>query len=307
MGSTVMQKWDVGVDRYLVHMQVERGLGRLTLEAYGRDLRGFSRFMIDRKQPPGGVQTEDVRAYLEHLAALGLSPRSRARGLSAVRGFYRFAVLQLGIEHNPAEVLKSPKPVAALPSVLSATDVRTLLAAPDVSTCLGLRDAAMLCVLYGAGLRVSELVGLRLGQLNDREGWLRVTGKGNRERVVPVADAVCALVQQWCASGRPLWVKEGARQPGESALFVTERGTGMTRQTFWRRIRHYASASGIAGKVSPHTLRHSFATHLVRGGADLRAVQTLLGHSDVTTTQIYTHVAAEHLRVLHATYHPRAV
>lgn len=296
---TALADDDRWVDLYLAHLQVERGLGARTLSAYASDLRSFR-----AKLGPGAtLATLDPGGVSGALAALsrtGLSARSQARLVSTLRGFYRFARDEGYCRNNPFALIRSPKIVRRLPGLLSAEEVLRLLAAPDPSQPRGLRDAAMLHAMYAAGLRVSELVGLKLGDLNLEHGYLSAFGKGRKRRVVPLGAPACDAIARYLNEARGRWA--GAN---ERCVFVSERGTGLTRQAFWKNIRAYGAAAGITKRLTPHTLRHSFATHLLEGGADLRVVQTLLGHSDIATTQIYTHVSAQRLRDLHARCHPR--
>jgi integrase/recombinase XerD len=237
------------------------------------------------------------------LAALrdaGLSTRSQARFLSSLRGLYKHLVREELISNNPLDLLDSPKISRKLPSLLSGPEVLRLLAAPDVNDPRGMRDAAMLHTLYASGLRVSELVQLRLRDVDLRAGVLSAFGKGSKRRLVPIGAFAISAVEAYLGAVRGKWAK-----PRETRLFVTQRGTGMTRQAFWKNLKRYSVVAGIPRRVSPHMLRHSFATHMLEGGADLRVVQTLLGHTDISTTQVYTHVSVEHLRRLHQRFHPR--
>jgi integrase/recombinase XerD len=241
---------------------------------------------------------------MEHLGwriGKGYQARSTARLLSCLRGFYRHALRQNLIAQDPTLDIALPKMGRPLPKALSEADVEALLAAPDVEDSLGLRDRCMLEVLYACGLRVSELTGLRLDQLNLRQGVVRVTGKGSKERLVPLGEEALSWIERYLREGRAVLL---SGQAGD-IVFPSRRGTEMTRQTFWHRIKLHASQAGIRGTLSPHTMRHAFATHLLNHGADLRVVQMLLGHSDLSTTQIYTHVARQRLRDLHASHHPR--
>ena len=290
------------IDRFLNHLLIERGLSKATLEAYSRDLLVYAEF-LDRN----GVQSvsvEDAALILKHVIHLrntGLSARSRARHLVSVRGFYRFLTREGVLPLDPSKLIDMPKTSLKLPDVLTVEEVRRLLNAPGSGRLSGVRDAAMLEVLYAAGLRVSELVGLKLQDVHLDGGFVRVMGKGSKERVVPIGqyarDKVLVYLEQ--ARGR----LTGGIQ--SRYLFVARAGRPMTRQGFWKLLRGYARAAGLVRKVTPHSLRHSFATHLLEGGADLRAVQIMLGHVDISTTQIYTHVAADRLREIHRKYHPR--
>ena len=288
------------LSEYLEHLRVERGLAHNTLDAYARDLRELATWLSDRGRTLASADTDVVARYLGALGERGLGARSQARHLSAVRGLFRFVRAQRYIEHDPTELLDRPRARARLPTVLSRDEVERLLAAPDLNNPAGLRDAAMLYTMYASGLRVSELVGLELEGLSRAEGLVRVRGKGDKERLVPIGDVASELVERYLHDVRPQWAS--AR---EQAIFVTPRGTRMTRQAFWKIVRRHALTAGIARAISPHKLRHSFATHLLEGGADLRAVQEMLGHSDIATTQVYTHVLTDRLQAVHRRYHPR--
>jgi integrase/recombinase XerD len=288
------------VDLYLAHLQVERGLGKHTLAAYASDLRRF------RAQLPESASfaTVDVGAVSGALVALsrdGLGARSQARLLSTLRGLYRFLRDEKLVAQDPIELLRSPQIVRKLPSLLSGDEVLRLLAAPDLTEPRGIRDAAMLHTMYAAGLRVSELVGLSLGDLHVEQGYLTAFGKGRKRRIVPLGAPACAALTRYLDDVRGRWASST-----EKHVFVGAHGHGLTRQQFWNLIRAYGAAAGITKRLTPHMLRHSFATHLLEGGADLRVVQTMLGHADIGTTQIYTHVSGAHLRALHARCHPRA-
>ncbi len=290
------------LERFLDALWMERGLSRHTLAAYGADLRGFAAWLA---AGPGRTlaeaRREDLLAYLAHRAAQGASLRSSARLMSSLRRFYQYLVREGIRDSDPSARIEAPRLGRPLPKSLTETEVEALLAAPDTERCLGLRDRAMLELLYATGLRVSELVALPLTRLNLRQGVVRVAGKGGKERIVPLGEEAAHWLERWLREGRPALLK--AR--GSEALFVTARGGAMTRQAFWHLIKRYARAAGIGHPLSPHTLRHAFATHLLNHGADLRALQMLLGHSDLSTTQIYTHVARERLKELHAVHHPR--
>jgi integrase/recombinase XerD len=285
---------------YLEHLRVERGLAHNTLEAYDHDLREFVAFVERTADNIESVGPELVAAFLSELAQRGLGKRSQARYLSALRGLYRFLRAQRYIARDPTELLDRPRNSARLPQVLSRSDIEQLLAAPDVNDLGGLRDAAMLFAMYASGLRVSELVHLELDQLLSEQGLLKVKGKGGKQRLVPIGDVACELIARYLREVRPTWASANER-----ALFVTARGTRMTRQAFWKIVRRCALTAGITKPISPHKLRHSFATHLLEGGADLRAVQEMLGHSDIATTQVYTHVMRDHLKSVHERFHPR--
>ena len=292
----------VTIEAFLDGLWMERGLAGNTLAAYRSDLLAFARWLDERDAPALlDVGRAEVMRYLAARVAGGASRRSSARLLSALRRFYRYQLRQGVIEHDPTARVEAPRAGRPLPASLSEDEVERLLDAPDTASFLGRRDRAMLELLYATGLRVSELVGLRLDQVNRRQGVVRVTGKGGKERLVPLGESALESLEHYLSDGRPTINGASAAM----AVFITQRGRGMTRQAFWYRIRDHARAAGIHQPLSPHTLRHSFATHLLNHGADLRAVQLLLGHSDLSTTQIYTHVARARLQALHAAHHPR--
>ena len=293
--------WKRVLDRYLESLAVERGLAQNSVDAYRRDL---SRLGEDLAKRGGDLTTADAQALSAHLRDLrrqGLSPRSIARALAALRGFYEHMVAAGDRVDNPAVNLLPPKLWKTLPNVLSEHEVEALLAAPDVNTPLGMRDRAMFELLYATGLRVSELVGLKLPQLRLDVGFLVAFGKGSKERVVPVGEQAEHWVNRYLREVRPE-LAAGRHQ----AVFVNHRGEEMTRMGFWKILRKQGLEAGIRTSFSPHTLRHSFATHLLEHGADLRAVQTMLGHSDISTTEIYTHVHKERLKSLYDRFHPRS-
>lgn len=289
--------------RFLDALWLERGLSDNTRTAYRNDLVHLSRWLetSHRNNELLHASAEDLTAYLVYRSGEGFSPRSTARCLSTLRRFYAYCIREKLRDDDPTRLLDAPKIGRHLPDSLSETDVEKLLAVPDINTTLGLRDRAMLELLYATGLRVSELTGLLFSQLNTRQGVLRITGKGNKERLVPMGEEALHWLTRYLQESRPELL-DG--QPAE-ALFVTQRQAGMTRQAFWYLIKRYASQAGITATLSPHTLRHAFATHLLNHGADLRVVQMLLGHSNISTTQIYTHVAKARLKALHAQHHPR--
>lgn len=289
------------IDRYVEALWLERGLSAHTSDAYRRDLTATQQWLFGRGEDLLSAQGADLMACLAARGAGGLSPRSLARLVSSLRGFYRHLRREGLREDDPSELIAPPRLGRPLPSSLSEADVEALLAAPDTTTGIGLRDRTMLELLYASGLRVSELVGLHMHQYQPVRGLVQVTGKGQRERLVPVGEVAQRWMQRWLEQGR-------AARPDAALgdlVFPGRGGRMMTRQTFWHRIRQHARAAGIAARVSPHTLRHAFATHLLNHGADLRVVQMLLGHADLSTTQIYTHVATARLQQLHAEHHPR--
>jgi integrase/recombinase XerD len=294
------------VDRFLTHLAVERGLSRNTLEAYARDLaRLLERLAADGVHAPAAIRPEHWRRFADGLERDGLAPASRARALVAARRFGVFLVARGTLERDPAEGLLPPRRGRRLPRVLRADETEALLrAAGEGEEPFASRDRAMLEVLYGAGLRVSELVELPLGALDRRAGLVRVRGKGGRERIVPLGEPALAALDAWLADGRPQWARRARR--GSEAVFLTARGAPMTRQNFFARLRQLALRAGIdRARVSPHVLRHSFATDLLEGGADLRSVQAMLGHADLATTQVYTHVSRDRLRDTVERHHPR--
>ncbi len=293
--------WKRVLDRYLEHLAVERGLAAATVEAYGRDLRRLGEWLVGKRGCDLlDADTEALAAHVRDLRRRGLSPRSIARALSAARTFYDHLVEIGERADHPALNLVSPKLLRPLPKVLTETEVESLLAAPDPGKPLGLRDRAMIELLYATGMRVSELVGLALPQLRLDVGFLVAFGKGSKERVVPVGEQAEAWVGRWLREGRPRL----ARGRHEK-VFVNRFGDPMTRQGFWLVLGGYARAAGVR-RVSPHVLRHSFATHLLEHGADLRAVQMMLGHADISTTQIYTHIHRQRLQSLYDRFHPRS-
>lgn len=291
---------DGALDDYIQHLRVERGLSKHTVDAYARDLARFRDWVYAEAKSIDAVDEASVAGYLVMLSKEGLSARSQARALSAIRGFFRFLVQDRRHKGDPTELLEGPKLMRKLPDVLNRDEVLRLLAAPTGTKPNRVRDRAMLHTMYAAGLRVSELVDLDLADVNLEEGFVSALGKGNKRRIVPIGAHARAAMLEYLEKVRPRWAK-----PASRAFFVTARGKAMTRQGFWSLVRKYARAAGIVKPISPHKLRHSFATHLLAGGADLRSVQSMLGHADVSTTQIYTHVRGDLLRKMHERYHPR--
>lgn len=290
------------INTFLDALWMERGLSDNTLSAYRHDLRGFADWLADaRRKELSGADKQDVLAYLTHRLQLRRSPRSTARFLSCIRRFYAYLLRDKRIADDPTALIEAPKLGRPLPKTLSEAEVEALLQAPDARTALGMRDRTMLEVLYATGLRVSELVNLKVSQLNARQGVIRVTGKGNKDRLVPLGEEALQWLETYLVESRPGLL---AGQHSD-VLFPSRRKQFMTRQTLWHAIKRYARQAGINKPLSPHTLRHAFATHLLNHGADLRVVQMLLGHSDLSTTQIYTHVARARLKELHAQHHPR--
>ena len=293
---------DAALEQFVEHLVVERGLAPLTLEAYSSDLAGLRAFLPTLgRERWDQVTLLDLQSFLDHLEGQGTGPRSRARKLSAVRQFFRFLLREGLAANNPLEWLDSPKLPKGLPKVLGLEEVDRLLAAPDPATPLGQRDDAMLELLYATGLRVSELVGLTVPQLDLRRGVVRVQGKGNKERLVPMVFRAVEKVQLYLQHIRPVLLKGQKTQ----RLFLNRSGRGLSRQGFWKILKGYARQAELPLHLSPHTLRHSFATHLLWRGADLRALQLLLGHADISTTQIYTHLHTARLQEIHQQAHPR--
>jgi len=294
---------DTVIEVFLDALWMERGLSDNTLSAYRRDLQQFEDWLV---QQPGArnlleVSADDIRSYLDQRHVQHISARSNARLISSLRNFYRYQHREKRIQIDPSALIDSPRQGRSLPKSLSEADVEALLAAPDTVADLGLRDRCMLEVLYACGLRVSELVGLSIAEVNLRQGVLRISGKGDKQRLAPLGEEAIDWLEKYQAEARPALLAGSMCE----ALFVTRRGQGMTRQAFWHLIKRYAGQAGIDKPLSPHTLRHAFATHLLNNGADLRVVQMLLGHSNLSTTQIYTHVARARLKDLHANHHPR--
>ncbi|MBX3230228.1 MAG: site-specific tyrosine recombinase XerD [Labilithrix sp.] len=289
------------IDAYLDHLRVERALARNTLEAYARDLGELAKH-VDGEGDPKAIDPAQVLDFVLAASRRGKSARSSARQLSAVRGFFKFLVREKAIAADPSELVERPKLGRKLPRVLSYDEVDRLLAAPPNDSPKGIRDSAMIHLMYASGLRVSELCGLALGELDRRVGTVSPLGKGGKRRVVPVGQVALERIERYLELVRPL--NKGATK--DKHLFLSPRGTRLTRQGLWKLLKAYARACGIVTPISPHKLRHSFATHLLRGGADLRAVQAMLGHADLGTTEIYTRVAQDHVRAAFERAHPRA-
>ena len=290
-----------GLDDFLESLLLEDGLSRNTLLAYGRDLRALAQFLQSLELCLLQAQADDLRAWLLERAERGGKASSANRGLSAVRRYYQWALREGHIHSDPCQTLQTAQQAPRRPMVVSEAQVEALLDAPDTSTPLGLRDRAMLELMYASGLRVSELVALPLQDIDLQQGVLRVLGKGSKERMLPFGAVAHEWLEQYLAQARPSIL--GGRHSHD--CFVTQRGAGMTRAMFWLLVKKYAAQAGIYQALSPHGLRHAFATHLLNHGADLRVVQLLLGHADISTTQIYTHVAKARLQQLHAQHHPR--
>ena len=287
------------IDDFLDALWMERGVSDNTLAAYRNDLLQFARHLASKKYKLLSAKDNHIRSYLASLSKV--SARTLSRRLSSLRRFYQYCLRETKIDSDPTALIESPKIGRSLPKSLTEDEVLALINAPDVNTAIGLRDKAMLEILYASGLRVSELVALQLNQINLRQGVVRVRGKGDKERLVPIGEEALDHLHLFIQQGRD----DLLNNKRCDALFPSNRGQQMTRQTFWHSIKRYAISAGINKSISPHVLRHAFATHLLNHGADLRVVQMLLGHSDISTTQIYTHVAKERLKDLHAKHHPR--
>jgi len=287
---------------YLRHLEVERRLSTNTLSAYGRDLERLRLFAAARERDVTAMDRQGLEAFVRDVMAGGLSPASSARLVASVRGLYLHLRRRGDVRENPAEDLHAPRAFLSLPRFLSTAEVDALLKAPDVSNPGGLRDRALIEVLYATGLRVTELVGLRLNDVRLDQGYVQCLGKGSKERIVPLGDVATGWVRRYLAEARPAFVSK--KDP--PWLFVSQRGARrLTRGAFWQILKDYGDAAGITTHLSPHVLRHSFATHLLERGADLRAIQTMLGHADLSTTQIYTHVLEARLRQVYDAFHPR--
>jgi integrase/recombinase XerD len=291
------------ISSFLTHVRVEKGLSSNTVSAYRRDLVKFAEFARKRKLSLEAVSRDDLVDFLATLYRQNLDSKSVARHLVTLRNFFRFAQVQEHIAEDPSINLESPKIRRSLPGYLRLEEVERLLSQPDVKTPLGLRDRAMLEVLYSTGLRVSELIGLRVTDLDTKVGCVRCIGKGDKERIVPVGKKALAIVERYLRDARP---KLLGKAPGSPALFVNRRGAPLSRVGVWKILSAYGRRAGMRVALTPHMLRHSFATHLLERGADLRSVQLMLGHADISTTQIYTHVVEERLKQIYKAHHPRA-
>ncbi len=295
--------FDDAIDRFLTFVRVEKGLSSNSVEAYGRDLRDFS--MHAAKMSISDVECIEKSHVLQHMALIdknGLSGRSQSRHLSAIRQFFLFLLKDNVVQQNPADRVDGPRQIKKLPHFLDVTEIDSLLDAPQKSQPRGLRDYAMICTLYATGLRVSELVGLNLSDVDLTRGWLLTRGKGSKERVVPLGARALSAIEMYMQNARPVLLGHLHSQ----FLFIARGAGRFTRQGFWKLMKSYARKAGIEKDISPHQLRHSFATHLLEGGADLRAVQVMLGHADLATTEIYTHINRERLQRIYQAYHPRA-
>ncbi|MCA9524446.1 MAG: site-specific tyrosine recombinase XerD [Myxococcales bacterium] len=303
-----MSTLDQAIDDYLFALRIERNLAENTIESYSRDLRAF-RMLCERNQKLSDVAEVDPGDVLEHLYELGergLDNKSMARAMSAMRGFFSFLVRQARIASDPMALLESPKTHRRLPHVLSQAEIEQLLAVPNPTSDKGVRDRAMLEVLYGAGLRVSELIHLRLSQMDLERGFLVVYGKGRKERLVPIGASAIEALERYLRLARPYFYGRARKKGNDTdVVFLTNWGKPYTRQGFWKALKSYVDQAGLKSDISPHKIRHSFATHLLEGGADLRSVQLMLGHADISTTQIYTHVSRKRLQEIHRRFHPR--
>ena len=301
----------MSVEAYIDHLRVERRLAAHTLESYARDLRALAAFAAGAKRPVDvdALDRRALEAFVRQQRSAGLSPRSVARGVAAIRGFYRYLVLDRRLEESPAEDLRPPKAWPALPRFLSIEEVDAIIAQPDVATPLGLRDRAMIELLYATGMRVSELVGVRAVDLHLDEQYLTCIGKGNKERLIPIGEHAADWIRRYQREGRSvLATRSRNAQRSKTAagrLFLNTRGGPLSRVGFWKLLKGHGRRAGIRGSISPHVLRHSFATHLLERGADLRSIQLMLGHADLSTTQIYTHVLESRLRAVYDRFHPR--
>ena len=290
------------LDTYLIYLRDVRRVAANTVESYARDLARLAQFAAAGKRGVEALERRDLEAFARQLITEGLSPRSAARAIAAVRGFYRFLLLEKRIVTDPAEDLRAPRAWPALPKYLNLADVDRLLAQPDTSTPRGVRDKALIELLYATGLRVSELLALKPADLNLPGGYLTCIGKGDKERIVPLGQEAAEWVRRYAAEARPALLKRGK----SAWLFVNAKGgSRLSRIGFWKILKEYGVKAGISGSLSPHVLRHSFATHLLDRGADLRAIQMMLGHADLSTTQIYTHVLEARLRAVYDRFHPR--
>ncbi len=291
------------IDSFYNYMLIERGLSKNTIEAYGRDLTKYSNFIYDsRSKGLMNCTNKDLLFFLDHLKKRGYSSRSTSRTVSCIKTFYKFLLHEKVIKQNPFNEIKTPKSEKRLPGVLDIDEVDLILNAPDINTSTGLRDKTLFEVLYATGLRVSELISLTINNVNMEAGFVIVLGKGSKERIVPLGDEAMSWIKRYQAESRPLVLQNRL----SDFLFLNRYGNCLTRQGFWKIIKKYCLIAGITKKVSPHTFRHSFASHILEGGADLRSVQTMLGHSDISTTQIYTHIEKSALKKIHKKYHPRS-
>ena len=293
---------DVRITDYLNHLRAERGLSPNTVSAYRSDLQKLQSWAASREQAIEAIKPRDIAAFLAHLRALGLSARSAGRAVHAIRGFFRFLVREEKLAEDPMENIRAPRPFKPLPRFLNRVQVEALLQAPDLTTPLGLRDKAILETMYASGLRASEVTHLKTENIDPDIGLLRIFGKGRKERLVPIGSSALAAILRYEQEGRPKLLKKKKTRE----LFLNHSGEGLSRMGLWLIVRRHALTVGVAGILTPHVLRHSFATHLLENGADLRALQAMLGHADISTTEIYTHVTRERLRQVFDKFHPRA-
>lgn len=300
-GDAMVAHKDAALGEFLAYSSIEKGLAANSLAAYRRDLTRLARFLAGRELELSAARSEDLRDFLSELYGTGMNARSVARYLSSIRGLYRYLIERGTVSDDPTAHLQTPKRWKSLPKYLTLDEVELLLEAPDPDTPLGSRDAAMLQLLYATGLRVSELVQVKTSELDAKMGIVRTLGKGDKVRLVPVGRSALEAIDDYVVRFRDLILKKAASK----YLFVTARGTAMTRQAFWKLLRKYGLAAGIGRTITPHVLRHSFATHLLERGADLRSLQLMLGHADISTTEIYTHVLRSRMRAIYDQFHPR--
>jgi integrase/recombinase XerD len=301
--TTRVTEMEAAIDEYLDHLSVERGLSQSTVASYRGDLAAYAAFLAERgRLDPAGVTSKDVSEFTVARMDEGVSARSIARNLSCLRGFHKYLVVTGAVAGDPTADVDGPKFRRRLPDVLSVHEIEQIISAVDTSTELGIRDRAMIEMAYGAGLRVSELTSLELSNLFFEEGYIRCMGKGSKERVVPVGEAAVDWTTRYRRDVRP---GLAAKAPSTDVLFLNARGRPLSRMGFWKILQKAVTRAGVRDRVKPHTLRHSFATHMLEGGADLRVVQEMLGHADISTTQIYTSVDREYLKEIHKTFHPR--
>lgn len=294
---------EIFLREYLDSLELERDLSANTISSYRNDLTALNNYLKDENiHEPSEVSYADLVDFFKLLNKLGLSSRSAARYYSSVKGFFTYLFSRNYLEKNPAEKLSAPKISKSLPTVLSITEIEKILACPEVNSKLGLRDKTLLEIFYACGLRVSELINLKISDLFLNEEVIRVFGKGSKERLVPIGSSAIKWISEYLMNSRPLLAKRGK---SENILILSGRGTKLSRMGVWKIVNYYAETAGIKKEVHPHTFRHSFATHLIEGGADLRAVQEMLGHADISTTQIYTHLDRDYIKQVHRDYHPR--
>lgn len=297
---------EAAANSFLNYARVERGLSPATLDAYCGDLTKFVKFALKRKRSLEQISRDDIVDFLAGLYRAGLDSRSVSRHLTTVRNLFRFLLADGILPQDPTETLESPKIRQSLPTFLTVEEVDRLLAMPNLKSTLGLRDRALLDVLYSSGLRVSELISLKLGDIDFQMGSIRCIGKGNKERIVPVGRKALASVEDYVRRARPVLLKSQRKPSPTPEIFLNHIGRGITRMGVWSILNHYGRSIGLRKKLTPHKLRHSFATHLLDRGADLRSVQLMLGHADISTTQIYTHVMEDRLKSVYKAHHPRA-